>query len=139
MKKIALKKKVIAFISTFALGISMFSISALGKTETISLAKNQVWNTRPAVARSGNHGYVKAKCTAVYPASGKDTYKSIQCTAVDSSGKSITTLSKYTLGEGKGYQSLYIKDGKLGIRAVKFKFRGNKKVPAKADVSYLGK
>lgn len=139
MRKTTLMNKAIAFISTSALCIGMISSSVLAKNETITLAKNQVWNTRSEISRTAKYSYVQAKCVAVYPTSGSDNFSKIQCTVANSSGTAIAAKDYYTLTEGNAYSNMTIKEGSLNVKTVKFKFRGNSSSGAKADVTYVGK
>lgn len=107
------------------------------KRETITVGKNQVWNTRPTISRSGAFKTVVARVFSVYPSGGgPDLFTTIQTQLVSSSGVELTYI--YNLNENNSSSTtMQIKEGYLGYRNVNFRFRGNNSsYSARADVEY---
>ncbi len=136
-----MKKKFMSILATvFTLSI-LVGVNAMAsdRTETIYLQKNQVWNVRASVTRSGQYSEVSARCYSVYPISGTDNFKKIQVIARDTLGKNITKL--YTLNERDSEVTFVkINEGSLNVSNVVFAFRGNDADhPANAHVYYNGR
>jgi hypothetical protein len=126
----------IAIFLVLMMGTQVFATS---KRETLTLGKNQVWNTTSAISRSGYYNDITARLYAVYPTNGGgDNFTKIQFKAENSSGVNILSASYYVLYESATSESSYlIKNGYLNTQNVKFSFRGNNaSYAATCDVSY---
>ena len=110
--------------------------------QVISLPAGQVWVTAGSDMRSGEYSYVKAKNHSVYPTSGIDFFKVIQCRITTINGALLCDSSYYRLNEvnNEGYDNftkIDIREGYLNTERVYFQFRGNTNEGANAVVSYF--
>lgn len=133
-----MKRRLIAnllIITTMLIGTQ---ISANAASTTVSLPKG-LWTT-VSTTRTGNYSYGEARCLSVYPFNGgTDNYHKIQAKITSSSNSAISDV--VVLDERNTTNTkLYIKEGNLGIKNIKFGFKGNDpELSAKASVSYNGK
>lgn len=141
-----MNQKIKKFISIIMSIITMLTllvgtqVFATAKRETIKVAKNQVWNKRPAVSRTCKYSDLRVRTYAVYPTDGrKDTFSCIQVTARNTSGVRIVQNEYYKIYETKSSTptSMKIREGYLNTKSVVFAFRGNSTYSAAyADVKY---
>lgn len=115
--------------------IPVFSVSE----QLIYLPANQIWTKGYGVSHNIAYSYAGAKCHSVYPISGVDDFKRIQCRLSNTLDEVITYASYYVIVEGdSNYTAMRIKEGMLDTQTVFFKFRGNSSAQANAVVSYTG-
>ena len=138
-----MKKKLLSMISGIIvfgmlLGTNVYMAASTGGG-TITLLKNQVWNVRPVVERSGKYYNTNVCCIAVYPRfGGEDNYTRIKVAIRDTDWNVIS--EEKTLYEDGGNYVLNIKNGELDHLEIRFAFCGNNpNLEAKADVSYDAK
>lgn len=132
MKKIRIFTVTSILMLSMLLGTIVFAESS--RTETISLAKNSVWNVRNELRRSGTYYTVEANCYAVFPVDNStDTFTKIKAQVVTAYQSAMTDV--YTLNETSGTVDMTIKDGMLNHTSVYFRFCGND--PNYAAYSYV--
>lgn len=123
-----------------ALGMIMITcMPVFATSRTIELPKDQVWTAKFSEPRTGRYSQVAAECDSVYPLSGSDNFKQIQCRVVNQSGTVISDQSYYVLTEGMSSTYIPIREGYLNLSVVYFQFRGNTTSPAYTVVSYYGR
>lgn len=130
-----------AVVVVIMLALSSMPAFAAANNVNVTLPANQHWSVGYSDSHDPRYSTIGAKCVAVFPESGEDTYKMIQYSADCLDGSSwvtVTTSAYETLTEGMGYKSMTIRDGYLDVENVWFKFRGNSSLSAYAVVSYDG-
>ncbi len=133
-------KSLFVTVLVFAFMIGASVIQGGDTTETVHLRKGQLVAPSCYMERSCNNSYVLVKCNSVYPPSGTDNYKKIQCSLRSGSDlKHISEGAEYVvLTEGDGSTKIYVKEGSLKEEiGVVLYFRGNNpEKEAYASVTY---
>lgn len=116
-----------------------FIPGASAVTKRITILSNQVWSQSYAANHNGNYSRAGAKCVSVYPISGIDLFKRIQCTIWDRDSNIISAEEYVVLNEdNKDYTPIKLKEGYIDVDVIYFKFRGNSSASAIAYVDYVG-
>ena len=134
-------KFVTATVAVVMFAMSSMPVFAVANDVKVKLPANQLWSVGYSDDHNPKYSTIAAKCNAVYPDSGEDTFTQIQFSADYLDGSSwvtVTTTPYETLTEGKGYETMHLRDGYLDIQDVWFKFRGKASHSANAVVSYDG-
>ena len=127
------------FILIVILAITIIPAFADANNQVIYLQQNQQWTDPFQAYHNINYYRCGARCHSVYPVSGVDQFKKIQCKVTNISGTIITFISHYILDEeATTFTSFILKDGYLGTNDIYFYFRGNAAPSAYAVVSYKG-
>ena len=120
-------KSVIVTVLVFAFMIGTTVVQGKATTQTVYLRKNQLVNFGSYLERSGNYDYILVKCDSVYPPSGTDNYKKMQCSL--RSGENLQHVGSgdvyVVLTEGQGYTKIYLQKDYLSLKAVCLYYRGN--------------
>ncbi len=111
----------------------MTNVLASETQTTIKLNSNYS-PTQVSISRSLQYSYVSAKCLAVYPTSGTDTFTKIR--AYISRADRTNISDTYILTEGNDYTFVRLHEGYLNLQYVYLNFTGNSTSEAWAEVVY---
>lgn len=130
-------KMVTCLVLALVMVVSCVPLFASALTLDIPLPEGQNWTERYS---AGTHqlGYdsASARCNSVYPESGIDLFRTIQCRVVNNASQVISQEPFVKLTEGAGDTKILLKQGMQGNELVLFQFRGNTTQSARASVTY---
>ena len=123
-----MKKVVSMFITVMLVGlmccINVFASSATNQYVRVP-AGSSYFPGNVNVTRTKNYSYVSVNIQSVYPDSGTDTFTKCKVKLYRADATNTAISNEYTLTEGSGYKSVYIKDGYLNLSTVGLYFAGN--------------
>ena len=102
-----------------------FAANQWTANDNFDVKKNQVWNKRATLNRSGNVNYVQTNLLAVFPLDNRPDDFTRVITQVINSSIDAAMSSQMTINETQGNVSITLLNGTLNRRDIKFRVKGN--------------